>query len=93
LKANQKLAVALVAGVRAIPQCQSRVFVRRRVFSADLRFPVGIDVRETAQEVRIELGADVIVDFENADIRSHAAATLPEAAHRALWMLHRFRRP
>ena len=48
--------------------------------AADLRFPVRIDARETAQEVRIELAADVLFDFDKVDIRPDAAATLTEAA-------------
>jgi outer membrane protein OmpA-like peptidoglycan-associated protein len=48
--------------------------------SADLRFPERIDARETAQEIRIELAADVLFDFDKADIRPDAAAALTEAA-------------
>jgi outer membrane protein OmpA-like peptidoglycan-associated protein len=41
---------------------------------------VRIDARETTEEVGIELAADVLFDFDKADIRSDVAATLTEAA-------------
>jgi hypothetical protein len=55
---------------------------------AVLSFPARIDARETTEteEVRIELAADVLFDFDKADIRSDVAAAtitppvLPEAA-------------
>lgn len=48
--------------------------------AAELRFPERIDARETAQEIRIELAADVLFDFDKSDIRPDAAAALSEAA-------------
>jgi outer membrane protein OmpA-like peptidoglycan-associated protein len=47
---------------------------------ADLRFPERLELRETADELRIELAADVLFDFDKADIRPDAAAALAEAA-------------
>jgi outer membrane protein OmpA-like peptidoglycan-associated protein len=48
--------------------------------AAELGFPSRNDIRETAQELRIELAADVLFDFDKADIRPEAAAALGEAA-------------
>lgn len=45
-----------------------------------LNLPQHIEVQETAQELRVELAADVLFDFDKADIRPDAAATLSEAA-------------
>lgn len=39
-----------------------------------------LEVRETGQEVRIELAADVLFDFDKAELRSAAQATLHQAA-------------
>ena len=40
----------------------------------------GINVRENAHEIRIELEADVLFDFDQADIRPSAAQALHQAA-------------
>lgn len=39
-----------------------------------------LQVKETATEIRIELAADVLFDFDNADIRSSAQDALKQAA-------------
>jgi len=39
-----------------------------------------LQVRETATETRIELPADILFDFDKADIRPEAAAALKQAA-------------
>jgi outer membrane protein OmpA-like peptidoglycan-associated protein len=41
---------------------------------------VGLEMKETAEEVRIDLAADVLFDFDKADIRSEASGTLKEVA-------------
>ena len=41
----------------------------------------GISVRENAYEIRIELEADVLFDFDKADIRPSAAQALHQAAN------------
>ena len=43
--------------------------------------PSGISVRENAYEIRIELEADVLFDFDKADIRPSAARALHQAAN------------
>ena len=40
----------------------------------------GVSVKETGQEVRIALSADVLFDFDKADINPKAAGALAEAA-------------
>jgi outer membrane protein OmpA-like peptidoglycan-associated protein len=40
----------------------------------------GVSVRENANEIRIELAADVLFDFDKADIRPSAAQALHQAA-------------
>ena len=47
---------------------------------AEVRFPDRLDSHETAQELRIELSADVLFNFDKADIRPDAASALAEAA-------------
>ena len=39
-----------------------------------------LEVKETATETRIELPADILFDFDKADIRPNAAAALKQAA-------------
>ncbi len=39
-----------------------------------------LEIRETATEVRIELAADVLFDFDKADLLPRAAVTLEQAA-------------
>ena len=39
-----------------------------------------LEVKETATEIRIEMPADVLFDFDKADIRPEAAAVLSQAA-------------
>jgi outer membrane protein OmpA-like peptidoglycan-associated protein len=39
-----------------------------------------LEVRETATEIRIDLAADVLFDFDKADIKPEAAASLHSAA-------------
>src|SRR6476659_5772494 len=39
-----------------------------------------LEVKETGQEVRIELAADVLFDFDKADLRPTAQTTLHQAA-------------
>jgi outer membrane protein OmpA-like peptidoglycan-associated protein len=41
---------------------------------------VGLEMKETAEEVRIDLAADVLFDFDKADIRPEAADTLKRVA-------------
>ena len=41
---------------------------------------VDLQVKETATEVRIELPADILFDFDKSDIRPNAAAALKQAA-------------
>jgi outer membrane protein OmpA-like peptidoglycan-associated protein len=41
---------------------------------------VGLEMKETAEEVRIDLAADVLFDFDKADIRPEASAALKEVA-------------
>src|SRR4051812_39040409 len=40
----------------------------------------GLSVRESAQEIHIELAADVLFDFDRADIRPSASQALHQAA-------------
>jgi outer membrane protein OmpA-like peptidoglycan-associated protein len=42
--------------------------------------PIGLQVKETKTEIRLELAADVLFDFDKADLRPEAQATLKEAA-------------
>lgn len=48
--------------------------------SADLHFPSSLLQTETATAIEIELPADVLFDFDKADIKSEAADTLREVA-------------
>jgi outer membrane protein OmpA-like peptidoglycan-associated protein len=42
--------------------------------------PLGLDVKETAEDIRIELAADVLFDFDKADIRPEAVEALTRVA-------------
>lgn len=46
----------------------------------EIRFPTSLDRTETASEVQVVLPADVLFDFDRADIRPAAAETLREVA-------------
>jgi outer membrane protein OmpA-like peptidoglycan-associated protein len=41
---------------------------------------LALEMKETAEDIRIDLAADVLFDFDKADIRPEASATLKEVA-------------
>ncbi len=83
------LCTMAVAGGMAEPQQQTSAQVKQLEGKVlDLVFHVedmggnvqSLEVKESATEVRIELAADVLFDFDKADILPKAQATLKQAA-------------
>jgi len=84
------LAIAALAAHAEEPNAASRTKISDLVFrTSDLVFHIediggkieSIAVKETATEVRIDLAADVLFDFDKADLLPRAQQTLAQAAN------------
>ncbi|HEY3204347.1 MAG TPA: OmpA family protein [Thermoanaerobaculia bacterium] len=65
----------------AVPQDAQRQILDLKFVIEDLGGKIeSLQVKETATEIRIELAADVLFDFDKADILPKAANTLKQAA-------------
>jgi len=79
-----KRALAIVAGVRNIPALAVGIEARGRGIVATVQqleqAKRDLGAEETALVVRVELPADVLFDFDKADIRADAATALAQLA-------------
>jgi outer membrane protein OmpA-like peptidoglycan-associated protein len=81
-------AISIVTSSSAVAQETSPVPETEHTKVLDLIFRIedlggkvqDLEVKETGEEIRIDLAADVLFDFDKADIRPAAQATLHQAA-------------